>query len=54
MKNDLGLIFSTFLIVVSLYIYFLKAPSTYIEMIGLFFSTLLIVFVVRMAPILKK
>lgn len=54
MKNDLGLIVSTFLIVLGLYIYFLKAPSTYIELLGLFFSTLLIVFVLRMTPILKK
>ena len=54
MKNDLGLIFATFMSVLGISISFIKVPSRYWDLIGIFASSLLIVFLIRMIPTLKK
>jgi len=54
MKNDLGLIFATFMSVLGISISFIKVPSSYWDLIGIFASSLLIVFLIRMIPTLKK
>jgi len=54
MKNDLGLIFATFLCVLGVSISFIKVPNSYWDLIGIFASSLLIVFLIRMTPFLKN
>ena len=54
MKNDLVLIFATFMSVLGISISFIKVPSSYWDLIGIFASSLLIVFLIRMIPTLKK
>lgn len=54
MNKDLRLIFTTFIVVLGTYLTLIGAPQNYWEMMGIFASSLLIVLVIRMVPILTN
>lgn len=54
MNKDLNLILTTFVVVLGVYLTLIGAPQSSWEMIGIFASSLLIVLVIRMVPVLRN